>query len=426
MLNPNIILAGQSPDIMGSLSRGMATGQQANQIQQQNALANLYQTQGAGIAAGDPTALNALAGIDPMAALGVQGERLGMDATRLGMDATRQSMTVQAETAKRQAAEYAAGLSAEQRLAEAAQLEQGLKGAAFFHAQGDRAGYERFLAQQGIDPAQFDFDQFPAHAAMMGGVLEVLKGFTPEAPTTGDNQTERDIALLAEIGIPRADAIRVTQLYTVARDPVTGEQTLIDKSTGRPVNNPPAMPAAPAVTPGQQPAAPATEAAPLSFGAQYPDATNAFGVEGFARRMVNTASDVAGMAAPFPETAQTQADFSVLQERLLNDIASSYGRQPPSWLLQNIRDLTPTPGTPFQGAGGAQSKLEALGRDLTNELANIESQMQGRMAPADRQTLMERRAGINAALGRIRSAVGSFSAGVEIRPEVADRLRAYE
>jgi hypothetical protein len=181
-LNPSIILSGQTPDVIGSLSRGMATGQQANQIQQQNALANLYQTQGAGIAAGDQGALNALAGFDPMAALGVQSNRLGMDSQRLQMDATRQSMGVQAEAAKRAAAEYARGISAEQRQAEAAQLENGLKGAAFFHAQGDRAGYEAFLVQQGIDPAQFAFDQFPAHAAAMGGVLEVLKGFTPEAP----------------------------------------------------------------------------------------------------------------------------------------------------------------------------------------------------------------------------------------------------
>lgn len=179
-LDPRIILAGQTPDIMGSMSRGMAVGQQQNQIGKENALASLYQTQGAGIAAGEPGALNALAGIDPMAAMGVQSNRLGMDAQRLGMDATRQSMTLQSEQAKRQAAEYAKGLSAEQRMAEAAQLEQGLSGAAFFYSKGDRQGYEAFLQQNGIDPAQFSFDQFPAHAATMGGVLEVLKTFTPE------------------------------------------------------------------------------------------------------------------------------------------------------------------------------------------------------------------------------------------------------
>lgn len=174
-LQPSIILAGQTPDIMGNMARGQQVGQQQNQIQQQNALASLYKTQGAGIAAGDPAALNALAGINPMAAIDVQSNRLGMDAQR-------QSMTLQAELAKRQAAEYAKGLSAEQRAAEAAQLEQGLSGAAFFYSKGDRQGYEAFLQQNDIDPAQFSFDQFPAHAATMGGVLDVLKGFEPEQP----------------------------------------------------------------------------------------------------------------------------------------------------------------------------------------------------------------------------------------------------
>ena len=179
-LNPGIILAGQSPNIMGSLMAGQQAGQQQNQIQQQNALTDLYRTQGAGIAAGEQGALNALAGVDPMAALGVQDRRLGMDATRLGMDSTRQSMSLQAEAAKRAASEYARSISAEQRAAEAAQLEQGLSGAAFFYSKGDRQGYEAFLQRSGIDPAQFAFDQFPAHAATMGGVLDVLKTFEPE------------------------------------------------------------------------------------------------------------------------------------------------------------------------------------------------------------------------------------------------------
>lgn len=175
MLDPRIILAGQGPNVIGSFSGGVAAGQQARQAGRQNALADLYQTQGAGIANGDPAALNALAGLDPMASLQVQG-------VRQDMDAQRQSMAIQAEQAKRAAAEYARGLSAEQRQAEAAKLEQGLSGAAFFYSKGDQQGYEAFLSQNGIDPAQFPFEAFPAHAATMGGVLDVLKGFQPEAP----------------------------------------------------------------------------------------------------------------------------------------------------------------------------------------------------------------------------------------------------
>jgi hypothetical protein len=444
-LNPSIILSGQTPDVIGSLSRGMATGQQANQIQQQNALANLYQTQGAGIAAGDQGALNALAGFDPMAALGVQSNRLGMDSQRLQMDATRQSMGLQAEAAKRAAAEYASGISAEQAAQESAKLEQGV---AMALATRSPEEFDALMTAQGLTQLVGKFAEREVLAAQFMSVKEVLDmraapqaqspegkfaadqraGLIPQGVTqsaAGDNQTERDIALLGEIGIPRADAIRVTQLYTIARDPVTGEQVLIDKSTGAPVNQ--AQPA-----PAQTPTAPAAPPQPTTqpvgdgFGQSFPDSNSAFGVEGFLRGAVNTAADVVGAPVPYQETEQTQSDFAVLQERLLNDIASSYGRQPPSWLLQNIRALTPTAGSPFQGAGRAEEKLRALGRDLSNELANIEAQMQNRMAPADRQTLIERRAGLNSALSRIRAASSSFAPTVDIRPEVADRLRAYE
>lgn len=78
-MNPSIILAGQTPDIAGSAMRGVQLAQGVNDTRQTNALRNLYQTQGAGILAGDQNALNALAGFDPAAALGIQGARQGME-----------------------------------------------------------------------------------------------------------------------------------------------------------------------------------------------------------------------------------------------------------------------------------------------------------------------------------------------------------
>ena len=172
-LDPSIILRGESPNVMGAMSQGIATAQQARQAQSRNALQDLYKTQGAGIIAGDQGSLNALASMDPMAAMNVQAQRQSMDAQR-------QSMGLQAEQAKRAAAEYARGISAEQRQSEAQQLEKALSGASYFYSTGDKAGYANFLQQNGVDPNQFPFEAFPAHAATMGGVLEVLKGFTPE------------------------------------------------------------------------------------------------------------------------------------------------------------------------------------------------------------------------------------------------------
>lgn len=72
-LNPSIILAGQPIDIVGSMSRGNELAAQTNQLQDQNALRQVYKTQGAGLLSGNQSSLNALAAIDPNLALGVQG-----------------------------------------------------------------------------------------------------------------------------------------------------------------------------------------------------------------------------------------------------------------------------------------------------------------------------------------------------------------
>lgn len=72
-MNALIPMQVDSPDIVGSLDRGFTAGRKS-------ALADLYRQHGQGIAAGDTNALNALAGYDPMAALGVQSTRQDMAA----------------------------------------------------------------------------------------------------------------------------------------------------------------------------------------------------------------------------------------------------------------------------------------------------------------------------------------------------------
>lgn len=72
-LNPSIILAGANPDILGAMSRGNELAAQTNTLRDQNALRQVYQTQGAGLLQGNRQSLNALAGIDPFAAANMQG-----------------------------------------------------------------------------------------------------------------------------------------------------------------------------------------------------------------------------------------------------------------------------------------------------------------------------------------------------------------
>lgn len=173
-----IILQGQPVNVLGAMSAGNQLAAQTQELQRQNALSSLYKSQGAGIVNGDPGALNALAQYDPNAALGIKQQQQGMafDAEKMGM---------LREEAKNAAADRAKALTAEQRAAEAAKLESGLKGAAFFYQKGDRQGYTNFIQQQGLDPNEFTFDSFPAHAAQIDGVLEAYKTFAPPDPSKG-------------------------------------------------------------------------------------------------------------------------------------------------------------------------------------------------------------------------------------------------
>jgi hypothetical protein len=134
---------------------------------------------------------------------------------------------------------------------------------------------------------------------------------------------------------------------------------IVDMATQRPLYGRGAMQG------GNSPTLAAPDA-PMSeadqFGRQFPASNEAFGVEGALASGINRVTDAIGVGPVYPDIQQTQADFGVLRESLLNDIASAYNRQPPSWLLQEIRGLTPSAGSPFEGPGGAQSKLNAIGR----------------------------------------------------------------
>lgn len=178
-MDSRIILAGEPVNALGSFMGGQQAAQQTRQFQQQNALADLYKTQGAGIMSGDQTALNALAGIDPAAAMQFKTQQQGM-----AMDQERLNMA--RASAAREATAWAQSQDAATVAAEREKLATGLKGAAYFHAQGDQAGYTAFLQQNGLDPKQYPFEQFPAFAAAAEGVLEAWQGFQPKPISAAD------------------------------------------------------------------------------------------------------------------------------------------------------------------------------------------------------------------------------------------------
>lgn len=182
-LDASIILQGQSPNILGALAQSNEmAGMQKDRLHTQG-YRNMLEANGAGIMAGDQGAMNALAMYDPSAALGVQAQRQSLAFSA-------EEMQMRREEGKRRATEAfasaASTLTAEQLAQEQDQITKGLSGAAFFYQNQDRAGYDNFLAQNGMDPAEFPFEQFPAHAAMFEGALEAMQTFAPPSVDPND------------------------------------------------------------------------------------------------------------------------------------------------------------------------------------------------------------------------------------------------
>lgn len=212
-MDASIILQGQTPDILGAMDRGRQAAENQINLSRQNALAQLYKSQGAGILAGDQGALNALAGMDPSAAMAAQSNLLGIQGQRQDLAFSAEEMQMKRDAAKASATEALAAqqdkLTAGQLAAEAKAMSDALSGAAFFYQNKDEAGYNAFLQKSGIDPAEFPFAEFPAHAASVEGVLEAMKTFQPAEPVDEygryvAEQTAKGQAPLDRIGFENA------------------------------------------------------------------------------------------------------------------------------------------------------------------------------------------------------------------------------
>lgn len=265
----------------------------------------------------------------------------------------------------------------------------------------------------------------------------VRSGATPAPSANGGSAAEDQIARLSQQFIDTgltADPAEARNLaigivdnrYTVSRHPVTGEALVLDVATGQPVSRGGGGGGSTTPTGGSLdgPFAAVDSATDQTldaimrgddsespFGTRFAASPEAFGVGGALTGGINTVFDAVGAGAPYPEVQQTQSDFAVLRESLLNDIGSAYNRQPPSWLLQNIEALTPRAGSVFEGAGTAQSKLTAIGRQLTDELRTAEETLRGELSPTNRQEVETRVIGLRAAIGRVTSALQSFDGG---------------
>ncbi len=238
-LDARIILAGQQPDIVNALARGTQTARMANDVRRQNALTNLFQQQGAQIAAGDQNALNALAGIDPMAARGIQQQDMAnarADREEARADkrlALSEAQLQQSMERGRQEARKAA--RDEAKMAEQ-QREIDLIGKLMpLYQQGKESGdYTQFsAAAEAAGLPDASPGAFPGWVAIATGALEELHKMTQEETPKYHEVNDQII----DMNNPQAGVVDVPGLQQgdgsgmgIQVDPETGAVTVIENA----------------------------------------------------------------------------------------------------------------------------------------------------------------------------------------------------
>ena len=180
------VAAAEQPDYLATMGAARDAAQSQIQNTRENALAQLYQQQGPGIAAGDPNAINELARMDPGAAMQARSAQQGMELDQERIASIRQQSAMEAR-------QYAASLSAEERAQKVEESRAGLiAGAAAWRA-GDQAGLDRIAEQYGFQPGSLTLESYPYVASMVEGAIEGItaaeglaapqpQGFRPATP----------------------------------------------------------------------------------------------------------------------------------------------------------------------------------------------------------------------------------------------------
>lgn len=166
-------------DVVGSMARGNELAAQTLQMRDQNALRNVYRTQGAGLLQGNQQSLNALAAIDPAAALGIQNNVLQNQTVQ------RQFEIMNAQE-KRAIAEASARMDEQQR----AQAAEAVKREVFkFIAAPSPEVFDQLVTQAGKPELVGQWaNRQVLGAEYVSSVEEALKlGAGPEQPKPADD-----------------------------------------------------------------------------------------------------------------------------------------------------------------------------------------------------------------------------------------------
>lgn len=216
-------------------------------------------------------------------------------------------------------------------------------------------------------------------ADLRGGLItedqyrDGLAGLSDSAPSAA----EAAIARIMEVQNPttgetftRKEAIQISDLYTVSRNPQTGEAQLVNKATGRPVGGTTTLPT---------PAAPDPRP-PEDFG----NVAGALGVGGIAANTVNTIGDTVGLGLAFPEAERAESALRNLSTQTMLVMSGEWSGRPSNLTRERIEALTVKPNEFGTGQGSAIIKLRDMRDLVANALGSAEAVQGGQFTPTQK------------------------------------------
>lgn len=209
-----------------AFTQGFNFAGQIREQKRQNALADLFKTKGAEIAAGNPEALNAFAQLDPMAARGIRREDAadaraaevhGMrrESHTQGMQVGQAQLESIRQQAKNAMEQHTANMSAAEAAAQWRKLSGVIAGAAAAYRQGPAAlesykqSVSHLLQEANMDPSQITYENAPEVLASLVGANESL---------------EAAAKLTERLGGPNPDYKVIDGQYIDQNNPAAGAQ----------------------------------------------------------------------------------------------------------------------------------------------------------------------------------------------------------
>jgi len=169
-------------NFLAGLSGGLEAGQNIRQMQDQNALRSILEESGGNLM--DPNVMAQVTALNPTMGMQLQNQAYQREQDQF-QRTRQQAADARAEKLfEIQLAEYAAGLSEQERAREARLIEQGLMQATQLYRAGDLQGLNMMLAEVGEQPIS-SLDQFEPIAAKYKTVWDTLQRTAPASPEFG-------------------------------------------------------------------------------------------------------------------------------------------------------------------------------------------------------------------------------------------------